>query len=215
MASMRVWLLLGCAALAAPAMGFQVLPGGAPVLRAPRATSGVTRLSMRFSTDRRVFFKLPGGEDAILTANVVEVQETEVVETKVSKGAGLTMDKAAMGQAPFWVSVIGGMTVLKMVRQKLAGRSVLDNKDAQFIPQNEEEEKELKIFSCADCGYELMPARGREGKFFAKDFKCPICGADKDKFWDANDPTDPRNQEEEAPAAEASTPPPKEDGAKE
>ena len=35
---------------------------------------------------------------------------------------------------------------------------------------------------------------GREGKFFPKDFKCPICGADKDQFWDMNDPNDPRNQ---------------------
>ena len=167
--------------------------------------------------DRNVYFKLPGGKDAILTANVVEVQETEVVETKVQKTSGFTMDKAAMGQAPFWVSVIGGMTVLKMVRQKLAGRSVLDNKDDKFIPQNEEEEAELKIFSCSNCGYELMPARGREGKFFAKDFKCPICGADKDQFWDANDPNDPRNQEEEdgAPAAEAPATPKEDEGKKE
>ena len=33
-----------------------------------------------------------------------------------------------------------------------------------------------------------------QGKFFPDDFKCPICGADKDKFWDMNDPNDPRNQ---------------------
>ncbi len=57
-----------------------------------------------------------------------------------------------------------------------------------------QEVKELKVFACEGCGYELMPARGREGKFFAKDFKCPICGAPKEKFWDINDPNDPRNQ---------------------
>lgn len=61
-----------------------------------------------------------------------------MVETKVTKGPGITVDKAAMGQAPLWVAVIGGMTILKMIRQKAAGRSVLDNKDAQFIPQNEQ-----------------------------------------------------------------------------
>lgn len=75
-----------------------------------------------------------------------------------------------------------------------AGRSVLDNKDAKFIPQNEAQEKELKVFACGECGFEMMPARGREGKFFAKDFKCPICKAPKEKFWDLNDPNDPRNQ---------------------
>ncbi len=57
-----------------------------------------------------------------------------------------------------------------------------------------QEIKELKVFACEGCGYELMPARGREGKFFANDFKCPICGAPKEKFWDINDPKDPRNQ---------------------
>lgn len=40
----------------------------------------------------------------------------------------------------------------------------------------------------------LLLCAGREGKFFPKDFKCPICGADKDQFWDMNDPNDPRNQ---------------------
>jgi rubredoxin len=35
---------------------------------------------------------------------------------------------------------------------------------------------ELKVFACGNCGYEMMPAKGREGKFFPKNFKCPICG---------------------------------------
>jgi hypothetical protein len=42
--------------------------------------------------------------------------------------------------------------VLKMIKQKLEGRSILDNKDAKFIPQNDEQLKQLKIFACEDCG---------------------------------------------------------------
>ena len=109
----------------------------------------------------------------------------------------LTSVTAGMGQAPFWVAVIGGLTIIKTIRQVAEGRGVLDNKDAKYIPQSEEQIAELKVFACAGCGYEMMPARGREGKFFPDDFKCPICGADKDQFWDMNDPNDPRNQEKE------------------
>lgn len=85
------------------------------------------------------YIKLISSDCHSLTSSSLQYfpQETEVVETKVTKGPSITVDKAAMGQAPFWVAVIGGMTVLKMVRQKAAGRSVLDNKDNKFIPQNE------------------------------------------------------------------------------
>ena len=50
--------------------------------------------------------------------------------------AGITINTAGMGQAPFWVAFIGGLTVLKMIRQKAAGRGILDNKDAKYIPQS-------------------------------------------------------------------------------
>lgn len=40
------------------------------------------------------------------------------------------------------------------------------------------------IFECTECGYTLFPAKGREFKFFPDDFKCPGCGAAKDKFVD-------------------------------
>ena len=64
----------------------------------------------------------------------------------------LTARHACTHQSPFWVGVIGGLTVLKIIKQKLEGRSILDNKDAKFIPQNDEQLKQLKIFACEDCG---------------------------------------------------------------
>jgi len=42
------------------------------------------------------------------------------------------------------------------------------------------------IFECSECGYTLFPAKGREFKFFPADFKCPECGAAKDKFVGRN-----------------------------
>jgi rubrerythrin len=38
------------------------------------------------------------------------------------------------------------------------------------------------VYECSDCGYTLFVAKGRESKFFGQDFKCPECGAKKDKF---------------------------------
>lgn len=67
----------------------------------------------------------------------------------------------------------------------------------QSVITTEEEERELHVFKCGGCGYEIYPARGREFKFFPDSFKCPLCGTPKTEFWDLNDPTDPRNQEEE------------------
>ena len=38
------------------------------------------------------------------------------------------------------------------------------------------------VYSCSECGYTLFIAKGREFKFYGDDFKCPECGAGKDKF---------------------------------
>ena len=42
-------------------------------------------------------------------------------------------------------------------------------------------------FECGNCGYTLFVAKGREAKFFGVGFKCPQCGADKDKFKTVED----------------------------
>jgi hypothetical protein len=51
-------------------------------------------------------------------------------------GAGITINTAGMGQAPFWVAFIGGLTVLKMIRHvhvdsgdRDNGKSEVDNDD--------------------------------------------------------------------------------------
>jgi rubredoxin len=51
---------------------------------------------------------------------------------------------------------------------------------------------DLHEFSCESCGYTIFPARGREGKFFPTDFKCPNCEAGKEAFFDVHDVSDPR-----------------------
>lgn len=42
-------------------------------------------------------------------------------------------------------------------------------------------------FECGECGYTLFVAQGREFKFFGDNFKCPECGAAKDKFSTRDD----------------------------
>eukprot|EP00286_Rhodomonas_abbreviata_P022689 CAMPEP_0181308006 /NCGR_PEP_ID=MMETSP1101-20121128/11209_1 /TAXON_ID=46948 /ORGANISM="Rhodomonas abbreviata, Strain Caron Lab Isolate" /LENGTH=256 /DNA_ID=CAMNT_0023414313 /DNA_START=34 /DNA_END=804 /DNA_ORIENTATION=- len=187
-------------------------PASGPLLRRS-AVSGMARrqhlalrTSMRLMNGQKPAVEVPGHahEEVILLAKTIAVQETETEAAAKASKSGITINTAGMGQAPFWAAVIGGLTVFQMIKKKAAGRSVLDNKDVKYIAQNEEEEKELHIFACEGCGYEMMPAKGREGKFFPDDFKCPICGAPKEKFWDMNDEKDPRNQEK--PEEEAKKP---------
>jgi len=46
------------------------------------------------------------------------------------------------------------------------------------------------VYECSDCGYTLFVAKGREAKFFGQNFKCPECGAAKDKFQARDDMDD-------------------------
>ena len=51
---------------------------------------------------------------------------------------------------------------------------------------DDDEEEDLtpsgNVQECGECGYTLFVAEGRDFKFFGADFKCPECGASKDKF---------------------------------
>ncbi len=38
------------------------------------------------------------------------------------------------------------------------------------------------IAECGSCKYTIFVAPGRESKFYGSGFKCPECGASKDKF---------------------------------
>jgi len=38
------------------------------------------------------------------------------------------------------------------------------------------------VYECGECGYTLFIAQGRDFRFFGDNFKCPECGAAKDKF---------------------------------
>ena len=58
-------------------------------------------------------------------------------------------------------------------------------KENPFEEENEEpatESKAGKVVECQECGFTLLIGKGRESKFFGKDFKCPECGASKSKF---------------------------------
>lgn len=65
-----------------------------------------------------------------------------------------------------------------------------------YISTTEAQTAMLRAFKCENCGYELYPARGREGKFFPDSFKCPMCGSPKESFYNMNDRDDPRNWDE-------------------
>eukprot|EP00536_Pseudo-nitzschia_multiseries_P013079 jgi/Psemu1/245114/estExt_Genewise1.C_5360012 len=50
------------------------------------------------------------------------------------------------------------------------------------IGADEPEKPASNVMECTECSYTLFIAKGREAKFFGDNFKCPECGAGKDKF---------------------------------
>lgn len=106
-----------------------------------------------------------------------------------------------MGAWPLGFSAFGILVLaIKLAKVKTGtwtpgGGSSKKGSSHASIVTSIEQEAELHVFKCGGCGYEMYPARGREFKFFPDSFKCPLCQSPKSAFWDLNDPTDPRNQE--------------------
>lgn len=62
--------------------------------------------------------------------------------------------------------------------------NLLDEAEKKAAEEEGEDETEpvSNVYECSECGYTLFIAKGREFKFYGDDFKCPECGAEKDKF---------------------------------
>ncbi|KAL3917752.1 MAG: hypothetical protein SGILL_004563 [Bacillariaceae sp.] len=50
------------------------------------------------------------------------------------------------------------------------------------IPVDDDDAPTSNVYECSDCGFTLFVAKGRESKFYGEGFKCPECGAAKEKF---------------------------------
>ncbi len=61
---------------------------------------------------------------------------------------------------------------------------LVDPEDQKAASDEGSDKKEptSNVYECSECGYTLFIAKGREFKFYGDDFKCPECGAAKDKF---------------------------------
>lgn len=140
-------------------------------------------------------------------AKVSTESTKETISVPAENGKGLFGVKAkayweSMGVLPLSFAAFGITALaIKLAKIKRGQWAATDgvNRAAthESIVMTQEEEAELHVFKCGGCGYEMYPARGREFKFFPDSFKCPLCGTPKSEFWDLNDPSDPRNQEDE------------------
>jgi rubrerythrin len=54
--------------------------------------------------------------------------------------------------------------------------------DAKKAEEESSEDAVSNVYECGECGYTLFIAQGRETKFFGEGFRCPECGASRDKF---------------------------------
>ncbi|GMI56481.1 hypothetical protein ScalyP_jg4238, partial [Parmales sp. scaly parma] len=102
--------------------------------------------------------------------------------------------------------IIGGLAMIKKFLAK--GKFIKGSSDGtdepnwKYVTTDKKQEKELKAYSCNNCGYTLFPARGREGKFFPPGFTCPICRSGADAFEDVRDEYDTNEIEEDMPEFE-------------
>jgi rubredoxin len=60
--------------------------------------------------------------------------------------------------------------------------NLLDPENAIEGSDDDDNTPSSNVYECSDCGYTLFVAKGRESKFYGEGFKCPECGAAKDKF---------------------------------
>ncbi|EME28804.1 hypothetical protein Gasu2_18620 [Galdieria sulphuraria] len=143
--------------------------------------------------------------------------ETSVALSSSSSDKGevkLGLKSDSLGTLPFWVFgavfIVGIRLYTNKHKKKKEEAAERKNSlgetsevETERIPEKKtilEEEQEnsaLHVFKCANCGYSLFPAKGREFKFFTDSFKCPACGSTKEAFYDTSDPNDPRNKREE------------------
>lgn len=136
-----------------------------------------------------------------------DAREAVASESGVAKAGFFGVEAKAywesMGAVPLGFAAFGvAALTLKMLKVKTgqwkAGDGGVNRATTHAsIVTNEAEAKELHVFKCEGCGYEMYPARGREFKHFGDKFKCPLCGTGKEGFWDLNDENDSRNWEDE------------------
>lgn len=142
-----------------------------------------------------------------LIATAVAKRDAEQVSSSEDGSRGLFGLQArayweSMGVLPLFFTGIGVLAlVIKRLKVMQGSWKSRDGVNRAMTPDSvitsPEMERELHVFKCGGCGYEIYPARGREFKFFPDSFKCPLCETPKSQFWDLNDPSDPRNQESE------------------
>eukprot|EP00967_Tisochrysis_lutea_P110989 scaffold174157_cov29-Tisochrysis_lutea.AAC.5 len=121
----------------------------------------------------------------------------ETVKT-VGKSDGININIAGVQIWPNPTpSVIGLTVVMAMFLRKVFIKggfmeAIAEGPDKRFLTSSKAEEAELHEFQCEKCGFTIFPARGREGKFFPDDYKCQMCNAPKEAFFDMNSLDDPR-----------------------
>lgn len=198
-------------AFAAP---FVIRPRTLGAARSPcfrtKSTSVAVKVARRYPiacTLPNVDSKLPMSTRIGVVATSVAKAEAQTTTTTEAPSRGLFGMKArayweSIGLLPLVFAGTGIFVLfIKMLKVMRGQWKSTDGVNRATTPDSvivsPEMERELHVFKCGGCGYEMYPARGREFKFFPDSFKCPLCASPKSQFWDLNDPTDPRNQEDD------------------
>jgi len=123
-----------------------------------------------------------------------------VVEDAGEKQTSLTTGWEILGikkkrATEIWKSVLTEEFVEEDVKEEDSYESLVSAEEREDFKKREEEKKKVEetettstdnARECGDCGFTLFIAKGREFKFYGDSFKCPECGASKDKFVGVN-----------------------------
>jgi len=123
-----------------------------------------------------------------------------VVEDAGEKQTSLTTGWEILGikkkrATEIWKSVLTEEFVEEDVKEEDSYESLVSAEEREDFKKREEEKKKIEetettstdnARECGDCGFTLFIAKGREFKFYGDSFKCPECGASKDKFVGVN-----------------------------
>jgi hypothetical protein len=94
----------------------------------------------------------------------------------------------------FWMIVFVLVQMLRRVLRDGIRRFFAEVPNRNHSTNTVADLAETHEYTCEKCGFTIFPARGRDNKFFPKNYVCPNpeCEAPKEAFFDVNSKTDPR-----------------------
>jgi rubredoxin len=175
-----------------PASAGKLLFYGTHILKSKEAQADLSPIRQMLASSYKV-----GGD--MFVANSQKTMGEAAYKTAVAAAGKAAGDKLTPGWEVLGLDKETAQKLFEEVKkdgfvtgaQKLYGEKFFEQKDKEKKTEDGKKDESDDdatpsgmVYECSECGYTMFPAKGREFKFLPDDFKCPECGASKDKFVD-------------------------------